>query len=43
MATKTTPKPAQFLLYGCREKKMQFGVYSDMMKIKTHENCKEFK
>jgi hypothetical protein len=37
-ATKTTPKPAQFLLYGCRILKRQFGVYSDFEK-KAPKNC----
>lgn len=42
MATKTTPAPAQFLLYGCRLLKITFVVYSDMMKLKK-DDCREFK
>jgi hypothetical protein len=28
-ATKTTPAPGQFLLYGCRKKRITFGMQSD--------------
>lgn len=43
MATKTTPEPAQFLLYGCKEHRITFGVYSDYLAGKNQkQHCEEF-
>lgn len=39
-STKTTNPPAQFLLYGCRLKKITFGIESDLVN-KTPKKCKE--
>lgn len=51
-ATKTTPYPAEFLLYGCRKRKGQtFGLRSDFYAMKDDrsrgvsaapDRCKDF-
>ena len=38
--TRTIPKPAQFLIYGCKLKKLKFGVYTDIVKTMP-KHCKE--
>jgi len=40
-ATKTTPSPSQFLLYGCKLHKKTFGVLSDCEKNMPNR-CKEY-
>ena len=39
--TRTTPSPAQFLLYGCKLKKITFGVESDLKKA-LPKKCGEY-
>ena len=40
LGTRTTPKPAQFLIYVCKLKKLDFGVYTGIVKTMP-KHCKE--
>jgi len=43
MATKTTPSPAMFLLFGCKELKVTFGTETDWKAGKNQRKaCKEY-
>jgi len=43
MATKTTPSPTMFLLFGCKELKVTFGTESDWKAGKNQRKaCKDY-
>lgn len=43
MATKTTPAPAMFLLFGCKQNKITFGTESDWKAGNNQKKaCKEY-